>query len=148
MAVMTERSAGDTTIRPFKVDIPEAELEDLRARVAGTRFHRDRRAGHSLHPRPLEARGRAPTGRLPRVAGIDRRAAEAHRPVTDPTAHGASASDAFDVVIPSMPGYGFSGKPTTTGLDPARSGSGGQPATGRHPVATMLVPENASPSGV
>ena len=40
-------------------------------------------------------------------------------PLTDPTAHGASAADAFDVVIPSMPGYGFSGKPTTTGWDPA-----------------------------
>src|SRR3712207_1042521 len=41
-------------------------------------------------------------------------------PLTDPTAHGGSASDAFDVVIPSMPGYGFSGKPTTTGWDPVR----------------------------
>ena len=41
-------------------------------------------------------------------------------PLTNPTAHGGSASDAFDVVIPSMPGYGFSGKPTTTGWDPAR----------------------------
>ena len=41
-------------------------------------------------------------------------------PLTDPTAHGGSAADAFDVVIPSMPGYGFSGKPTTTGWDPVR----------------------------
>jgi pimeloyl-ACP methyl ester carboxylesterase len=41
-------------------------------------------------------------------------------PLTDPTAHGASASDAFDVVIPSMPGYGFSGKPTSTGWGPER----------------------------
>src|SRR3989454_12260829 len=41
-------------------------------------------------------------------------------PLTNPTAHGASASDAFDVVIPSLPGYGFSGKPTTTGWDPIR----------------------------
>ena len=40
-------------------------------------------------------------------------------PLTNPTAHGGSASDAFDVVIPSMPGYGYSGKPTTTGWDPA-----------------------------
>ncbi len=40
-------------------------------------------------------------------------------PLTDPTAHGGSASDAFDVVVPSMPGYGFSGKPATTGWDPA-----------------------------
>jgi len=40
-------------------------------------------------------------------------------PLTNPTAHGGSAADAFDVVIPSMPGYGFSGRPTTTGWDPA-----------------------------
>jgi pimeloyl-ACP methyl ester carboxylesterase len=41
-------------------------------------------------------------------------------PLTDPTAHGGSASDAFHLVIPSMPGYGFSGKPTTTGWAPDR----------------------------
>jgi pimeloyl-ACP methyl ester carboxylesterase len=40
--------------------------------------------------------------------------------LTNPTAHGASASDAFDLVIPSIPGYGFSGKPVTTGWDPVR----------------------------
>jgi len=40
-------------------------------------------------------------------------------PLANPTAHGASASDAFHLVIPSIPGYGFSGKPTTTGWDPA-----------------------------
>ena len=43
-------------------------------------------------------------------------------PLTDPTAHGASAADAFHVVIPSMPGYGFSGKPATTGWGPERIG--------------------------
>jgi pimeloyl-ACP methyl ester carboxylesterase len=41
-------------------------------------------------------------------------------PLTDPTAHGGTAADAFDVAIPSMPGYGFSGRPTTTGWDPPR----------------------------
>ena len=41
-------------------------------------------------------------------------------PLTDPTAHGGKASDAFDVVIPSLPGYGFSGKPTELGWDPQR----------------------------
>ncbi len=41
-------------------------------------------------------------------------------PLTDPTAHGGGASDAFDVVIPSMAGYGFSGRPTSPGWDPAR----------------------------
>ena len=43
-------------------------------------------------------------------------------PLVNPTAHGGSASDAFDVVIPSMPGYGFSGKPTSTGWGPERMG--------------------------
>jgi pimeloyl-ACP methyl ester carboxylesterase len=41
-------------------------------------------------------------------------------PLTNPTAHGGDASDAFHLVIPSMPGYGFSGKPTSTGWDPER----------------------------
>ena len=44
-------------------------------------------------------------------------------PLTNPTAHGGSASDAFHLVIPSMPSYGFSGKPTTTGWDPPRIAS-------------------------
>src|SRR5215207_7860742 len=43
-------------------------------------------------------------------------------PLTNPTAHGGKASDAFHVVIPSMPGYGFSGKPTSTGWGPERMG--------------------------
>jgi pimeloyl-ACP methyl ester carboxylesterase len=43
-------------------------------------------------------------------------------PLTDPTAHGGSEEDAFHLVIPSMPGYGFSGKPTTTGWGPERMG--------------------------
>jgi pimeloyl-ACP methyl ester carboxylesterase len=43
-------------------------------------------------------------------------------PLTDPTAYGGRAADAFDVVIPSMPGYGFSGKPTSTGWGPERMG--------------------------
>ncbi|MBR1167521.1 epoxide hydrolase family protein [Bradyrhizobium liaoningense] len=43
-------------------------------------------------------------------------------PLTNPTAHGATASDAFHIVIPSMPGYGFSGKPTGTGWGPERMG--------------------------
>jgi pimeloyl-ACP methyl ester carboxylesterase len=42
--------------------------------------------------------------------------------LTDPTAHGGSAADAFDLVVPSMPGYGFSGKPTGTGWGPERMG--------------------------
>ena len=44
-------------------------------------------------------------------------------PLTNPTEHGGNASDAFHLVIPSMPGYGFSGKPTTTGWDPVHIAS-------------------------
>ena len=44
-------------------------------------------------------------------------------PLTDPTAHGGRAEDAFHLVLPTMPGYGFSGKPTTTGWNPARMAS-------------------------
>jgi pimeloyl-ACP methyl ester carboxylesterase len=43
-------------------------------------------------------------------------------PLADPTAYGASAADAFHLVIPSMPGYGFSGKPASTGWGPERMG--------------------------
>ena len=42
-------------------------------------------------------------------------------PLTNPTSHGASAEDAFHLVIPSLPGHGFSGKPTATGWDPVRT---------------------------
>jgi pimeloyl-ACP methyl ester carboxylesterase len=42
-------------------------------------------------------------------------------PLTDPTAHGADAEDAFDLVLPSLPGYGFSGEPTELGWDPGRT---------------------------
>jgi pimeloyl-ACP methyl ester carboxylesterase len=56
-------------------------------------------------------------------------------PLTNPTAHGARASDAFHLVIPSLPGYGFSGKPGTTGWGPARiarlGGADETPASGR-----------------
>ncbi len=41
-------------------------------------------------------------------------------PLTDPTAHGGSAADAFDLVLPSLPGYGFSGEPAETGWNPGR----------------------------
>src|SRR5262249_4531880 len=43
-------------------------------------------------------------------------------PLTDPTAHGGAAADAFHVVIPSLPGYGFSSRPTVAGWNPARTG--------------------------
>ena len=161
MAVMTERSAGDTTIRPFTVEFPEAELEDLRARIAATRFPEKETVEDDSQGVPLalmqdlarywatdydwrkcEARLNAVPNFITEIDGLDihfihvRSKHEDALPIvvchgwpgsiveqlkligrlTDPTAHGASASDAFHVVIPSMPGYGFSGKPTDDGL--------------------------------
>jgi pimeloyl-ACP methyl ester carboxylesterase len=69
---------------------------------------------HSKHPNalPLIITHGWPGSIIEQLKVID--------PLTNPAAHGGSASDAFDVVIPSLPGYGFSGKPTTTGWDPER----------------------------
>ena len=168
MAVMVETPAGDTTIRPFTIEIPEADLEDLRARIAATRFPEKETVEDESQGVPLatmqalarywateydwrkcEARLNAVPNFITEIDGLDihfihvRSKHEDALPLivchgwpgsiveqmkiigllTDPTAHGASASDAFHVVIPSMPGYGFSGKPTTTGWDPVRIGS-------------------------
>jgi pimeloyl-ACP methyl ester carboxylesterase len=167
MAVTTERSAGDTTIRPFTIEIPESALEDLRARIAATRFPERETVEDFSQGVPLatmqalarywaneydwrkcEARMNAYPQFVTEVDGLDihfvhvRSKHEDALPLivthgwpgsfieqmkivdllTDPTAHGGSASDAFDVVIPNMPGYGFSGKPTTTGWGPFRIG--------------------------
>jgi pimeloyl-ACP methyl ester carboxylesterase len=160
----TTGTAGPTAIRPFTIEIPEAELEALRARVAATRLPENETVAdasqgvrlatmqelvrywgtdydmgrpaarlnalpqfmteidgldiHFLHARskhenalPLIITHGWPGSVIEMLTIVDR--------LTDPTAHGASAEDAFHLVIPSMPGYGFSGKPTTTGWDPA-----------------------------
>jgi pimeloyl-ACP methyl ester carboxylesterase len=167
MAVMTEQSAGNTTVRPFTIEIPEADLDDLRARIAATRFPEkepveDASQGVQLATmralarywadeydwRACEARLNAYPQFITEIDGLDihfvhvRSKHEDALPLvvchgwpgsfieqlkivdllTDPTAHGGSASDAFHVVIPNMPGYGFSGKPTTTGWGPDRIG--------------------------
>ena len=154
-----------SNIRPFQVNVPEAELVELRRRVSATRFPEretvtDASQGVQLATiqklarywatqydwRKVEARLKALPQFITNIDGLDihfihvRSKHEnalplivTHRwpgsvieqlkiidPLTNPTAHGASASDAFDIVIPSMPGYGFSGKPTTTGWDPVR----------------------------
>ena len=72
---------------------------------------------HFIHVRSKHD-GRLADHRHARVAGLDHRAAQDHRPAHRPEAHGAAAEDAFDVVIPSLPGHGFSGTPTATGWDP------------------------------
>jgi pimeloyl-ACP methyl ester carboxylesterase len=167
MAATVDRTAGKTAIRPFTIEIPEGDLEDLRARIAATRWPEketvdDASQGVELATiqavarywaeeydwRKCEARLNAVPQFITEIDGLDihfvhvRSKHEDALPLvvchgwpgsfieqmkivdllTDPTAHGASASDAFHLVIPNMPGYGFSGKPTTTGWDPIRMG--------------------------
>lgn len=154
-----------TAIRPFRIEIPESDLTDLRRRITTTKWPEretvaDASQGVQLATmeklarywasdydwRKIETKLNAVPNFTTEIDGLDIhfihvRSRHANAlpvivthgwpgsiveqlkiidPLTNPTAHGASASDAFDVVIPSMPGYGFSGKPTTTGWDPAR----------------------------
>jgi pimeloyl-ACP methyl ester carboxylesterase len=152
-------------IRPFRIDVPEAALAELRRRVLATRWPdketvADQSQGIQLARlqelvrywgtvydwRTVEARLNALPQFMTTIDGVDihfihvrsrHRSAlpviithgwpgsvieqlEIIGPLTDPTAHGGRAEDAFDVVIPSMPGYGFSGKPIDTGWGPER----------------------------
>ena len=122
-------------VRPFTVPVASvAELEALRARVAATRWpDQELVKDHSQGPKlavmqelarcwaaeyewrrslPVIITHGWPGSVIELLAVID--------PLTNPTAHGGSAADAFDVVIPSMPGYGYSGKPRETGWGPDR----------------------------
>jgi pimeloyl-ACP methyl ester carboxylesterase len=158
-------TAGESEIiRPFRINIPDAALDDLRRRIAATRWpDKETVADHSQGVqlvtiqalarywgteydwRKVEARLNALPMFITEIDSLDihfihMRSKHENAlplivthgwpgsvieqlkivdPLTNPTAHGASASDAFHLVIPSMPGYGFSGKPTTTGWDPA-----------------------------
>jgi pimeloyl-ACP methyl ester carboxylesterase len=157
-------TAEDAAIRPFNVDIPEEELEDLRRRIAATRWPEmetvaDPSQGVQLATmqalarywateydfRRFEARLNAFPHFMTEIDGLDIHFIHVESPhenalpliithgwpgsiiemlnvvgpLTDPTAHGGSAEDAFHLVIPSIPGYGFSGKPTASGWDPA-----------------------------
>ncbi|WP_433263003.1 epoxide hydrolase family protein [Micromonospora vinacea] len=163
MAVKTMTRPGTTEIRPFKVEVPEADLEAMRARIAATRWPEketvpDQSQGVQLATmqalarywekeydwRKVEARLNALPQFMTEIDGLDihfLHIRSKHEdalplivthgwpgsvieqmkiidPLTNPTAHGASASDAFHLVIPSMPGYGFSGKPSEPGWDP------------------------------
>jgi pimeloyl-ACP methyl ester carboxylesterase len=165
MAVMVESPAENTAIRPFRIDIPEADLEDLRVRIAATRWpekepvddlsqgvplatiQKVARYWHDEYDwRRCEARLNSYPQFVTEIDELDihfvhvRSKHEDALPIivchgwpgsfieqmkivdllTDPTAHGGSASDAFHVVIPNMPGYGFSGKPAATGWDVTR----------------------------
>jgi pimeloyl-ACP methyl ester carboxylesterase len=165
MAVMAAKSSGHTTIRPFTIETPEADLDDLSARIAATQWPEKETVSDESQGVPVATmqklarcwatdydwrRCEAELNALPRfiteIDGIDihfihvRSQHDDALPLvvnhgwpgsiieqlklidrlTDPTSHGASADDAFNVVIPSMPGYGFSGKPTGTGWGPER----------------------------
>jgi pimeloyl-ACP methyl ester carboxylesterase len=149
-----------TEIRPFQVEIPEEKIDDLRRRIAATRWPSkelvdDRSQGVQLETlqalanywtkdydwRKAEAKLNALPQFTTEIDGVDIHfihvksehenalplimthgwpgsvieLLETIGPLTDPTAHGGSAEDAFDLVLPSVPGYGFSAEPTELG---------------------------------
>jgi pimeloyl-ACP methyl ester carboxylesterase len=103
----------DPAIRPFQVSIPDEDLVELRRRIDATRWP-EREHVRSQHEDalPLIVTHGWPGSIIEQLKIIG--------PLTDPTAHGGSEADAFHVVIPSLPGHGFSAKPTATGWDPVR----------------------------
>jgi pimeloyl-ACP methyl ester carboxylesterase len=154
-----------TEIRPFHVEIPEEQIDDLRRRIAATRWpHKelvsDRSQGVQLATtqalaeywatdydwRKAEAKLNALPHFTTEIDGVDIHfihvksrhenalplimthgwpgsvieLLETVGPLTDPTAHGGRAEDAFDLVLPSIPGYGFSGEPTELDWNPGR----------------------------
>ena len=158
-------AADDLSIRPFRVNVPDSELQDLRRRILATRWPEaetvpDSSQGVQLATmrklaqywateydwRECEQRLNALPQFVTTIDGLDIHFIHVRSkhenalpiivthgwpgsvveqlkivgPLTDPTAYGGSAADAFDVVIPSMAGYGWSGKPTMTGWDPTR----------------------------
>ena len=158
-------AAADDAIRPFRINVPEEDLVDLRRRLRATRWPdretvMDQSQGVQLAKlqelarywstdydwRKIEARLNAFPQFTTTIDGLDIHFIHVRSrhpnalpvivthgwpgsvieqlkiigPLTDPTAHGGHAEDAFDVVIPSLPGYGFSGKPTANGWDPDR----------------------------
>jgi pimeloyl-ACP methyl ester carboxylesterase len=157
-------ATASEAVRPFRVNFPDAELNEMRRRISATRWpDRETVADQSQGPqlltlqnlarywvteydwREVEARLNALPNFMTEIDGLDIHfihVCSKHEnalplivthgwpgsiieqlkivdPLTNPTAHGGSAADAFDLVIPSMPGYGFSGKPIVTGWGPA-----------------------------
>ncbi len=156
-------ATDDTAIRPFRIDVPQRDLDELRRRVQATKWpdrETDPSQGVRLDTiqalaeywatdydwRKFERRFSEMPHFITRIDGVDIHFIHVRSkhedalplivthgwpgstveqlkiigPLTDPTAHGASASDAFHLVIPSLPGHGFSGKPRETGWDPIR----------------------------
>ena len=166
MPVTIENSAGATAIRPFTIpEIPGAELQALRERIAATRWPSrelvaDRSQGVQLATirelarywatdydwRKCEAKLNALPQFTTEIDGVDihfihvksphanalplimthgwpgsvMELLETVGPLTDPTTHGGTASDAFDLALPSLPGFGFSAEPAEVGWDPGR----------------------------
>jgi pimeloyl-ACP methyl ester carboxylesterase len=165
MSDMAEGSPGATAIRPFTVEIPQVEIEALRARLAAPRWPSrelvtDRSQGVQLATiqelarywaadydwHACEARLNALPQFTTEIDGVDihfihvksRHAdalplimthgwpgsvielLETVGPLTDPTTHGGAAGDAFDLVLPSIPGYGFSAEPAEIGWHSGR----------------------------
>ena len=169
MTANTAAGAGQATdktaIRSFQVNIPEAELTDLRNRINATRWPENETVndatqgvqlatiqklaqywGTDYDWRRVEAKLQALPHFITEIDGLDIHFIHLRskhenalplivthgwpgsiieqlkiiEPLTDPTAHGGTESDAFHLVIPSMPGYGFSGKPTSPGWDTLR----------------------------
>ena len=163
----TEILSSETEIRPFRVDMSDEAIADLRRRLAATRWPskelvQDGSQGVQLATlqelarywaadydwRTCEARLNALPQFTTEIDGVEIHfihVKSAHEnalpliithgwpgsviemlevvgPLTDPTAHGGTAEDAFDLVIPSLPGYGFSGEPAEVGWDSARVG--------------------------
>jgi hypothetical protein len=155
----------DTAIRPFRIDISDEALDELRRRIAATQWPEKETVADSSQGVPLatiqelarywatdydwrkvEAKLNALPQFVTEIDGLDIHFIHVRskhdnalplivnhgwpgsiieqlkiiEPLTDPTAHGGSAADAFHLVIPSLPGHGFSGKPTATGWDPIR----------------------------
>jgi pimeloyl-ACP methyl ester carboxylesterase len=158
-AGLAKAAEGDA-IRPFRVNIPQEQLVDLRRRIMTTRWPdqetvSDQSQGIQLGKlkplvehwgtgydwRKAEAKLNAMPQFMTRIDGVDIHFVHVRSkhpnalpmimthgwpgsvfellktvgPLTDPPAHGGRAEDAFDLVLPSMPGYGFSGRPTETG---------------------------------
>ncbi len=161
----TGRSDDPTAIRPFHVDTPQADLDDLKRRLRETRLPEretvdDASQGVRLQVvsdlleywrdhhdwRGVEARLNSLPQFVTEIDGLDIHFIHVRSrhegalpmivthgwpgsiieqlkivgPLTDPTMYGASAEDAFDLVIPSLPGHGFSAKPDKPGWDPIR----------------------------
>ncbi len=164
-AAVNPAVGADEAIRPFRVNIPQAELDDLRKRVLATRWPTkelvgDRTQGVQLKTlqelarywttdydwRKFETRLNALPQFTTTIDGVEIHfihVKSKHEnalplimthgwpgsvvelldtvgPLTDPTAHGGTAQDAFHLVLPSLPGYGFSGEPTALGWDSFR----------------------------